>query len=174
MKALIVTRPDGTKCRGNPKRMDEYVNCTIEYRDVTEQEIVDLRIPEAMVTVKIPIQVFMNSQEMQQKIQTLDLLYNWLNRRTIDGYLQIENIDTHDVPEYLSMEEYQRMKTAGVIFPPEIIALFENVEDENENNSDNNNSEPEEPTEDNLNSNEENEEQNSDEEETESAEETTD
>lgn len=159
MKALIVTRPDGTKCRGNPKRMDEYVNCTIEYRDVTEQEIVDLRIPEAMVTVKIPIQVFMNSQEMQQKIQTLDLLYNWLNRRTIDGYLQIENIDTHDVPEYLSMEEYQRMKNAGVIFPPEIIALFENVET---------------PAEENLSSNSENEEQNSDEEETESTEETTD
>ena len=82
-----------------------------------------------------------------------------MNRRTIDGYLQIENIDTHDVPEYLSMEEYQRMKNAGVIFPPEIIALFENVET---------------PAEENLSSNSENEEQNSDEEETESTEETSD
>lgn len=130
MQALIVTHPDGTKERWNPKRIHEYINCKIEFRDVTEQEIVDLRIPEAMVTVKIPIQVFMNSQEMQEKIKTLDLLYNWLDRRTIDGYLQIENIDTHDVPEYLSLEEYTRMKEAGAIFPPEIIALFENVEDE--------------------------------------------
>lgn len=128
MKSLIVTHPDGTKEWGNPKRMSEYVNCKIEYRDVTEQEIVDLKIPEAMVTVKIPIQVFMNSEEMQEKIKTLDLLYNGLDRRTMDGYLHIENIDTHDVPEYLSLEEYQRMKNAGVIFPPEIIALFENVE----------------------------------------------
>ena len=144
MKALIVTRPDGTKCRGNPKRMNEYVNCKIEYRDVTAQEIVDLRIPEAMVTVKIPIQVFMNSEEMQNKIKSLDLLYNWLNRRTIDWYLYIENIDTHDVPEYLSSEEYIRMKNAGVIFPPEIIALYENVEEtpvETETESENNNEE---------------------------------
>ena len=129
MKALVVTKPDGTKCRGNPKRMSEYVNCKIEYRDVTDEEIVELRIPEAMVTVKIPIQVFMNSEEMQNKIKTLDLLYNGLDRRTIDGYLQIENIDTHDVPEYLSLEEYTRMKNAGVIFPPEIIALYENTEE---------------------------------------------
>lgn len=128
MQALIVTHPDGTKEWGNPKRMSEYVNCKIEFREVTEQEIVDLRIPEAMVTVKIPIQVFMNSEEMQEKIKTLDLLYNGLDRRTMDGYLHIENIDTHDVPEYLSLEEYTRMKNAGVIFPPEIIALFENVE----------------------------------------------
>lgn len=134
MQALIVTHPDGTKEWGNPKRMAEYVNCRIEYRTVTEEEIVELRIPEALVTVKIPIEVFMRSEEMQNKIKTLDLLYNWLDRRTINWYLQVENIDTHDVPEYLSLEEYQRMKTAGVIFPPEIIALYENWE--NEQNSD--------------------------------------
>lgn len=130
MKAQIWTDQNGNKFRVNPKRIHEYVNCKIEYRDVTEEEIVELRIPEAMVTVKIPIEVFWRSQEMQQKIQALDLLYNWLDRRTIDGYLQIENIDTHDVPEYLSLEEYTRMKEAGVIFPPEIIALYENVENE--------------------------------------------
>jgi len=159
MKAQIVTRPDGKKEWANPERMSEYVNCKIEYRDVTEQEIVDLRIPEAMVTVKIPVEVFWQSQEMQQKIQALDLLYNGLKRRTIDWYLHIENIDTHDVPEYLSLDEYTRMKNAGVIFPPEIIALFENVET---------------PVEENLSNNSENEEQNNDEEETETAEEITD
>lgn len=132
MQALIVTRPDGRKERGNPKRMSEYVNCKVEFRDVTEEEIVELRIPEAMVTVKIPIEVFMRSEEMQKKIATLDLLYNWLNRRTMDGYLNIENIDTHDVPEYLTLDEYQRMKTAGVIFPPEIIAIYENTNDSEE------------------------------------------
>lgn len=159
MKAQIVIRPDGKKEWANPKRMSEYVNCKIEHREVTEQEIVDLRIPEAMVTVKIPVSVIENSEQVQNKIKTLDLLYNGLNRRTIDGYLRIENIDTHDVPEYLSEEEYLMMKNAGVIFPPEIIALFENVET---------------PEEENLSNNSENEEQNNDEEETESDEETTD
>ena len=76
MQALIVTRPDGKKEWGNPARMSDYVNCKIEYRDVTEQEIVDLRIPEAMVTVKIPVEVFRRSEEMQKKIAGLDLLYN--------------------------------------------------------------------------------------------------
>lgn len=129
MKAQIWIDENGNKFRVNPKRIHEYNNCKIEYRDVTEEEIVELKIPEAMVTVLIPIQVFMNSQEMQQKIQSLDLLYNWLDRRTVDWYLRIENIDTHDVPEYLSLEEYTRMKNAGVIFPPEIISLYENTEE---------------------------------------------
>ena len=84
MKAQIVIRPDGKKEWANPGRMSEYINCKIEYRDVTEQEIVDLKIPEAMVTVKIPVNVFWNSEEMQNKIKTLDLLYNGLKRRTID------------------------------------------------------------------------------------------
>ena len=126
--------------------MSEYVNCKIEYRDVTEQEIVDLKIPEAMVTVKIPIEVFMRSEEMQTKIRTLDLLYNGLDRRTMDGYLYIENIDTHDVPEYLSLDEYTRMKNAGVIFPPEIIALFENVPEETTEETETPTQDPETPT----------------------------
>jgi len=129
MKALIWTDQSGKKFRANPKRMHEYSNCKIEWRDVSEQEITDLRIPEAMVTVLIPIEVFMRSEEMQNKIRALDLLYNWLDRRTIDGYLHIENIDTHDVPEYLSLEEYTRMKNAGVIFPQEIIDIYENEEE---------------------------------------------
>lgn len=134
MKALIGIDQNGKKFRVNPERIHEYVNCKIEHREVTQEEIVELRIPEALVTVKIPVEVFRRSEEMQTKIKGLDLLYNWLKRRTIDGYLHIENIDTHDVPEYLSLEEYTRMKAAGVIFPPEIIALFENVEDEQNSN----------------------------------------
>lgn len=145
MKALIWTDENGIKFRANPKRMSEYSNCKIEWREVSEQEIADLRIPEAMVTVKIPIQVFMNSEEMQNKIKALDLIYNGLDRRTIDGYLHIENIDTHDVPEYLSLDEYTRMKNAGVIFPPEIISIYENTQEtqgetviENENTEEEN------------------------------------
>ena len=126
MKALVWIDVNWNKFRVNPKRIHEYSNCTIEWRDVSEQEIVDLKIPEAMVTVKIPIEVFMNSEELQNKIKAIDLIYNWLDRRTFDWYVHIENIDTHDVPEYLSLDEYTRMKNAGVIFPQEIINIYEN------------------------------------------------
>lgn len=135
MKAQIGTDENGNKFRVNPKKMHLYSNCRIEYRDVSEQEIVDLKIPEALVEVKIPIEVFMRSEEMQNKIRALDLLYNGLDRRTVEGYLYIEYIDTHDVPEYLSLQEYTRMKNAGVIFPPEIIAIYENNEQEQGENS---------------------------------------
>jgi len=129
MKAQIWIDENGNKFRVNPKKMHLYSNCRIEYRDVTEEEIVELKIPEALVTVKIPIEVFMRSEEMQNKIRALDLLYNGLDRRTVDWYLYIEYIDTHDVPEYLSLEEYTRMKNAWVIFPPEIISIYENTEE---------------------------------------------
>ena len=128
MKALVWTDMSWNKFRANPKRMNEYSNCKIEYRDVSENEIVELRIPEAMVTVKIPVEVFMESEELQNKIRALDLIYNWLDRRTFDWYVHIENIDTHDVPDYLSLEEYTRMKSAGVMFPEEIIRIYENGE----------------------------------------------
>ena len=134
MKAQIWTDQNGNRFRVNPKRIHEYVNCKIEYREVSDEEIVELWIPEAMVTVLIPIDVFMESELLQKKVMTLDLLFNWLDRRTMNGFLHIENIDTHDVPAWLSMEEYQMMKSVWVIFPPEIIALYENVENEQDNN----------------------------------------
>ena len=152
MKAMIWTTPAWNKFWANPKRMHEYVNCRMEYRDVTEEEIAELRIPEAMVTVLIPIEVFMRSEEMQNKIKSLDLLYNWLDRRTFDWYLHIENIDTHDVPEYLSLDEYTRMKNAGVIFPPEIIEIYENTEDWWESNVENDSQTPVDNWEENSNS----------------------
>ena len=127
MKALIWIDENGKMFWANPKRIHEYINCKLEYRDVSDWEIAWLKIPEAMVTVLIPFNVFMWSQELQQKIAWLDLIYNWLDRRTVDWYVRIENIDTHDVPEYLSIEEYIRMKNAWVIFPPEIIELYEDV-----------------------------------------------
>lgn len=142
MKAQIWIDQNWKKFRVNPKRIHEYINCRIEYREVTEEEIVELWIPEAMVTVLIPLEVFQQSELLQKKVMTLDLLFNWLDRRTMNGFLHIENIDTHDVPAWLSMEEYQMMKSVWVIFPPEIIALYENTENEQ-----NNNEEETEPTE---------------------------
>lgn len=126
MKTMIWTNSEWKKFRANPKRMDEYENCLIEYREATEEEIKELRIPSKFVDIKIPIQVFMNSELLQKKVQMIDLIYNWLERRTVDWYLNIEHIDLNDVPEYLSLEEYTAMKEVWVIFPKEIEDMFEN------------------------------------------------
>lgn len=128
MKTEIWTNSEWIKFRANPKRMDEYENCLIEYREPTDEEIKELRIPTKFVNIQIPIDVFMNYELLQKKVQMIDLIYNWLERRTIDWYLNIENIDMNDVPEYLSQSEYIAMKKVWVIFPQEIIDLFENNE----------------------------------------------
>ena len=133
MRALIWTDKNGNKVRVNHRRFSCYNDYSIEYRSVTEQEIEELWIPTT-VEIQIPLGVLMNSEEIQKKIQFIDIVYNWLERRTVDWYLHIGNIDVNDVIWYISLDEYVRMKNAWVIFPPEIIAIFENWENEQPEN----------------------------------------
>ena len=136
MKAQIWTDQNGKKFRANPKRMTDYVNCKIEYREVTEQEIIDLKIPEVWCEVKIPLPVFAQSEKIQQKLAMLNMIYDWLDRRTVDGIIYLSHIDLNDVQQFLTMEEYQLCKEAGVIFDENITNLYENniTEDEQNNN----------------------------------------
>lgn len=136
MKAQIWTDQNGNKFRANPKRMTDYVNCKIEYREVTEQEIIDLKIPEVWCEVKIPLPVFAQSEKIQQKLAMLNMIYDWLDRRTVDGIIYLSHIDLNDVQQFLTMEEYQLCKEAGVIFDENITNLYENniMEDEQNNN----------------------------------------
>lgn len=141
MKAQIWTDQNGNKFRANPKRMTDYVNCKIEYREVTEQEIIDLKIPEVWCEVKIPLPVFAQSEKIQQKLAMLNMIYDWLDRRTVDGIIYLSHIDLNDVQQFLTMEEYQLCKNAGVIFDEAITNLYENTQEtpietdsENENN----------------------------------------
>ena len=146
MQALIVTHPDGTKEWGNPKRMNDYSNCKIEFREVTEQEIIDLRIPTVRCEVKIPLPVFVNSERIQQKLAMLNLIYDWLDRRTVDGIIYLSHIDLNDVPQFLTLEEYQLCKEAGVIFDENITNLYENTLANEEQNNDEEETEPVEET----------------------------
>lgn len=127
MKALIWIDVNGNKFRANPKRMNDYSNCTIEWRDVTEQEIIDLKIPTVWCEVQIPLNVFVNSERIQQKLAMLNLIYDWLDRRTVNGIIYLSHIDLNDVPQFLTMEEYQLCKEAGVIFDENISNLYENT-----------------------------------------------
>lgn len=136
MFAQIWTDQNGNKFRANPKRMNDYSNCKIEYREVTEQEIIDLRIPTVRCEVKIPLNVFVNSERIQQKLAMLNLIYDGLDRRTVDGIIYLSHIDLNDVPQFLSMEEYQLCKEAGVIFDENITNLYENNLTKDEQNTD--------------------------------------
>lgn len=136
MKALVWTDKNGNKFRANPKRMNDYSNCRIEYREVTEQEIIDLKIPTVRCEVQIPLPVFVGSERIQQKLSMLNLIYDWLDRRTVDGIIYLSHIDLNDVPQFLSMEEYQLCKEAGVIFDENITNLYENNLANNEQDSD--------------------------------------
>ena len=127
MFAQIWTDQNGNKFRANPKRMNDYSNCKIEYREVTEQEIIDLKIPTVWCEVQIPLNVFVGSERIQQKLAMLNLIYDWLDRRTVDWIIYLSHIDLNDVPQFLSMEEYQLCKEAGVIFDENIINLYENT-----------------------------------------------
>ena len=144
MFALIWTDQNGNKFRANPKRMNDYSNCRIEYREVTEQEIIDLKIPTVRCEVQIPLPVFVNSERIQQKLAMLNLIYDGLDRRTVDWIIYLSHIDLNDVPQFLSMEEYQLCKEAGVIFDENITNLYEN---NLTNNEQNNNGEETESTE---------------------------
>ena len=137
MFAQIWTDQNGNKFRANPKRMNDYSNCKIEYREVTEQEIIDLKIPTVRCEVQIPLPVFVNSERIQQKLAMLNLIYDWLDRRTVGGIIYLSHIDLNDVPQFLSMEEYQLCKEAGVIFDENITNLYENtLSNESEEESD--------------------------------------
>ena len=136
MFAQIWTDQNGNKFRANPKRMNDYSNCKIEYREVTEQEIIDLKIPTVRCEVQIPLNVFVNSERIQQKLAMLNLIYDWLDRRTVDGIIYLSHIDLNDVPQFLSMEEYQLCKEAGVIFDENITNLYENNLTKDEQNTD--------------------------------------
>ena len=136
MFALIWTDQNGNKFRANPKRMNDYSNCRIEYREVTEQEIIDLKIPTVRCEVQIPLNVFVNSERIQQKLAMLNLIYDWLDRRTVDGIIYLSHIDLNDVPQFLTMEEYQLCKEAGVIFDENITNLYENNLANNEQDTD--------------------------------------
>lgn len=136
MKAQIWTDENGNKFRANPKRMNDYQNCKIEYREVTEQEIIELRIPTVWCEVQIPLNVFVGSERIQQKLAMLNLIYDWLDRRTVDWIIYLTHIDLNDVPQFLSLEEYQLCKEAGVIFDEAITNLYENtLSNENEEES---------------------------------------
>lgn len=148
MQALIVTHPDGTKEWGNPKRMNDYSNCKIEYREVTEQEIIDLKIPTVRCEVQIPLNVFVWSERIQQKLAMLNLIYDGLDRRTVDGIIYLSHIDLNDVPQFLSLEEYQLCKEAWVIFDENITNLYENNLTNNEQNNDEEETESVEETDD--------------------------
>ena len=124
MITAIWIRPDGTKFRADPRRMNNYSNCRIEYREPTDEEIKELRIPTVIVSILIPQTALFKSQSLATKLDLMIKFYDGLERFTIDGIIHLGNINIDDLARYVTAEEYKEWKGAWVQFPPEVDALF--------------------------------------------------
>lgn len=124
MLTAIWTRPDGTKFRADPRRIHTYSGCTIEYREPTEDEIKELRIPTVIVSILIPQMALFKSQSLATKLDMMIKYYDGLERFTRDGMIHLGNIDLNDIAQYVTAEEYKEWKEAWVQFPPEVEDLF--------------------------------------------------
>ncbi len=124
MKTTIWTYPDGTKFRADPRRMNNYSNCLIEYREPTAEEIKELRIPTVIVSILIPQTALFKSQSLATKLDLMIKFYDGLERYTRDGIIHLGNINIDDLAKYVTKEEYKEWKGVWVQFPPEVEALF--------------------------------------------------
>lgn len=120
----IWTRQDWTKFRADPRRLHTYSNCLIEYREPTEEEIKELRIPTVIVSILIPQTALFKSQSLATKLDLMIKFYDGLERFTRDGVIHLGNIDLNDIAQYVTAEEYEEWKEAWVEFPPEVDTLF--------------------------------------------------
>ena len=124
MITAIWTHSDGTKFRADPRRLHTYSNCHIEYREPTEDEIKELRIPTVIVSILIPQTALFKSQSLATKLDLMIKFYDGLERYTRDGMIHLGNIDLNDIAQYVTAEEYKEWKEAWVQFPPEVEDLF--------------------------------------------------
>lgn len=129
MITTIWTRSDGTKFWVNPRLIHTYINCRLETREPTAEEIKELRIPEAIIEVIIPEEVY-KSDQIQQLIGGFRAIYSGLDIRTYEGNTHIGNIDLADIKKFITKETYEKLKALGTIRPPEVISLFEGKKNE--------------------------------------------
>jgi len=110
--------------------MNTYSNCRIEYREPTEEEIKELRIPTTIVTLLIPQMALFKSESLAKKFDVMIKMYDWLERYTRDGIIHLGNINIDDLARYVTAEEYKEWKGVWVEFPPEVEALYSTKKDE--------------------------------------------
>ena len=118
MQTAIWTRPDGTKFRADPRRIHTYSGCTIEYREPTEDEIKELRIPTVIVTILIPQMALFKAPSLEKKLDQMIKLYDGLERVTRDWMIHLGNINIDDLALYVTKEEYNERKGVWVTFDP--------------------------------------------------------
>ena len=82
------------------------------------------------VTFEIPYALILSSQELRDKLVAIRLAYSQMETITKNGITYLSHIDITDVKEYLSKEEFQKFKGAGIKFPPEVEALYSTKKDE--------------------------------------------
>lgn len=125
MLTTIWTRPDWTKFRALPDKMHTYINCKLEYREPTEEEIKELWIG-TFVSIFVPTKLILGSPEIKQKLSDIQLLYSDIRRMTYDWVTELSNIFIDFLKDFLPLEEYEQLKAIWVTFSPaeEVEALY--------------------------------------------------
>lgn len=98
---------------------------SIENRVVDPSEYEALGIP-VFVEIKIPLQVFGASVDLQQKLSQIALMFSEIKRKVKDWVIVVSNIALHYITEFLTAQEYERLKSVWVEFSSEIEDLFLN------------------------------------------------
>lgn len=80
--------------------------------------------PIHYITIQIPLQIFAQHEELQKKLTFLRLIYSHMESITRGGIIYISKIDITDVLDFLPKQEFEYFKSIGVIFPPEVEALY--------------------------------------------------
>ncbi len=104
----------------------------IATREIKKEEYKELGI-EVFVEIKIPVQVFLASEDLQKKLLNISLLFSEITRKTRDWFVRVSNINLKDIPEFLSKEEYEQLKSVGVEFSQEVDDLFAEDNEDEEN-----------------------------------------
>lgn len=82
--------------------------------------------PIKWITIKAPLSVFFKHPDFKEKVEFIQLIYSQLETITRKGIVYISHIDITDVKDFLTKEELNLFTSYGVVFPPEVHALYDN------------------------------------------------
>lgn len=91
-----------------------------ETPELTEEEKEDI-IMNTIVSIKVPLVLL---DDLKEKINTLILMFSELKRNPEWEYLVLSNITYKYVPQFLTQDEYDQLKSAWVIFDDLINDLY--------------------------------------------------
>lgn len=125
---------NGVRRWADPKKPWLYQWELVYDAEISEEERKELHIPKLLVEIKIPLSALMEHQTIAQKLGLMTTIYTGLEIFTRDWITHVGNIDIEDLPQFLTPEEFRLMQEAKVIFPQEVLDLYDKKEKNEKSN----------------------------------------